>query len=153
MSILKITSSCLVLLFVLVGCASTGTDGKPSYRQFRYEMNISEANKTYSGEEICRFRHRHFQDTYSRETDQWNETLGKIDALILMKFKWPKSVLNKVRARQLQKDMTPIQAYCSVGFPESVRTGLKRGPEWSQATLRAGSYLFFQNNRLRYWDL
>ena len=153
MSNLNAIAGCVVSIFMLVGCASTGADGKPSYRQFRYEMNISEANKTYSGEEICRFRHRHFQDSYSRETDQWSDTLGKIDALILMKFKWPKSVFKKVRAGQLQKDMTSIQAYCSVGFPESVRTGLKRGPEWAQATLRAGSYLFFEGDRLRFWDL
>ena len=153
MSNTRAIAGCLVFLFCLVGCASTGTDGKPSYRQFRYEMGIGEANEIYSGEEICRFRQRHFQDTYSRETDQWKDTLDKIDALMLLKYKWPKGVFMKVRARQLQKDMTPIQAYCSVGFPVSVRTGLKRGPEWSQATLRAGSYLFFQNNRLRYWDL
>lgn len=142
-----------MLILPLGGCIATDAGGKPSYREFRYQMNIAEANETYTGLEMCKLRHRHLQDTYSRDTDQWKETLGKIDALILMKYKWPKRVFEKVRTGQLLKGMTPIQAYCSVGFPESVREGLRRGPEWSQATLRAGSYLFFENDKLRYWDL
>ena len=143
---------CTSLLF-LSGCVSVSEGGKPSYRHFRYEMTVSEALNTYSGVEACKLRQRHFQDTYSRKTEEWAESLEKIHVLILMKFKWPKPIFEKVRAGQLQKDMSPIQAYCSVGFPESVRKGLKKGPEWSQATLRAGSYLFFENNKLRYWDL
>lgn len=144
---------CVMWILLLAGCVATDAGGKPSYRDFRYEMNIAEANETYTGQEMCRLRHRHFQDTYSRDTDEWRETLGRIHALILVKYKWPKRVFDKVRTGQLLKGMTPIQAYCSVGFPESVREGLRRGPEWSQATLRAGRYLFFEKDKLRYWDL
>ena len=142
-----------MLILPLGGCSATDVGEKLAYREFRYEMTVSEALKTYSGVEACRLRQRHFQDTYSRKTEEWAETLEKIHVLILMKFKWPKPIFEKVRAGQLQKGMSPIQAYCSVGFPESVRKGLKKGPEWSQATLRAGNYLFFENNKLRYWGL
>jgi hypothetical protein len=145
--------ACVISILILGSCTATDAGGKPSYREFRYEMNIAEANQTYTGVEICKLRHRHLQDTYSKDTDQWKETLGKIDALILVKFKWPTNMFDKVRTGQLLKGMSPVQAYCSVGFPESVRKGLRRGPEWSQATLRAGSYLFFENDQLRYWDL
>ena len=105
-----------VSLLVLSGCVSVSEDGNPSYRHFRYEMTVSEALNTYSGVEACKLRHRHFQDTYSRKTEEWAESLEKIHVLILMKFKWPKPIFEKVRAGQLQKEMTPIQAYCSVGF-------------------------------------
>ena len=143
---------CLLSVVLLFGCAHEPDKSSPYYK-FRYEMSLTESAKAFSKQQACEFRQKHLDDTAPWDKKEWQESLAKVHALILIKTSWSKDIFNNVRNGRLVKGMTKLQAYCSVGFPQSVRTGLKRGENWSQATVRGSSYLFFEGDILRHWVL